>query len=220
MKRATDRDFEMFGVDFKNLQSVALSKTVSKSIADLEREIEKTVGKVFWYPGNPSRLARREFTGKGAKTFSAKLTYRFEAVSLSKYPMKQIRITVGRKRLLVTRGGGAGSKFKSTPTDEQATVTQFKLRKSDGWRTVQGRTGYKFKGFLHTGTKGRFSSAVFERSQQATWQGKQRLPIHKLYGASLTWILQTPEIQSLLTSTKIFDKFEKDLFKSLTLRNN
>jgi hypothetical protein len=81
-----------------------------------------------------------------------------------------------------------------------------------------GRAGYRYKGFLHTGSKGRFSSSVFERSQRATWSGGQRLPIHKLYGASLVKLLQSHEIQNLLENTKVFNKFEKDYFQALSQR--
>lgn len=220
MSRATDRDFEAFGVSFNDFMSVALSNSLKKAIGDLDREIAETVRKVFWYPGDPSKLATRKFQTKGAKFASASLTYRFEAVSLSKYPMKQIRITVGNKRLKVTRGGGqgGGKGFISRPTSITQTVTQFKLRKSDGWRTVQGRIGYKHKGFLHTGQKGRFTSAVFERSQKATWSGGVRQPIHRLYGASLVRLLHSHELQDVLKESRVFEKFEKDFYKSLSLR--
>jgi hypothetical protein len=222
MSRATDRDFEAFGSQFKAFLSVALSNTLKHTIGDLDREIAETIKKTFWYPGNPSKLAVRSFTIKGAKFSSAGLSYKFEAVSLSKYPMKQVRITVGNNRIRVSRGGGfsAGNKFTTSQTPQTATMTQFKLRKSDGWRTVQGRTGFKYKGFLHTGRKGKgaFSSAVFERQQKATWSGSQRLPIHKLYGASLVHLLHSHEIQALLKETKVFDKFQKDFYKSLSVR--
>lgn len=220
MSRATDRDFEAFGSQFKDFLSVALSNTMKHTIGDLDREIAETIKKTFWYPGDPSKLAVRSFTTKGAKFSSAGLSYKFEAVSLSKYPMKQVRITVGNNRLKVTRVSGGSGKFTKTQTPQTATMTQFKLRKSDGWRTVQGRTGFKYKGFLHTGRKGKgaFSSAVFERQQKATWAGSQRLPIHKLYGASLVRLLHSHEIQDLLKETKVFDKFQKDFYKSLSVR--
>lgn len=218
MSRATDRDFEAFGSQFKDFLSVALSNTMKKAIGDLDREIAETIKKTFWYPGDPSKLAVRSFTTKGAKFSSAGLSYRFEAVSLSKYPMRQIRITTGGGRLKVTRVSGGGGKFTKTQASQTATMTQFKLRKSDGWRTVQGRAGFKYKGFLHTGRKGAFSSSVFERQQKATWSGGQRLPIHKLYGASLVRLLHSHEIQALLKETKVFDKFEKDFYKSLSVR--
>lgn len=220
MSRATDRDFEAFGSQFKDFLSVALSNTLKHSIAELDREIAETIKKTFWYPGDPSKLAVRSFTTKGAKFSSAGLSYRFEAVSLSKYPMKQVRITVGNNRLKVTRVKGGGGEFTRTQTPQTATMTQFKLRKSDGWRTVQGRTGFKYKGFLHTGRRGKgaFSSAVFERQQKATWSGGQRLPIHKLYGASLVRLLHSHEIQALLKETKVFDKFQKAFYKSLSMR--
>lgn len=219
MSRATKRDFEAFGAAFKSHLSVALSNSMKKAIGDLDREIAETVRKVFWFPGDPSKLAVRRFETKGARFASASLTYRFEAVSLSKYPMKQIRITVGGGRLKVTRGGGqgGGAGFISRPTPISQTVTMFKLRKSDGWRTVMGRIRYRHKGFLHTGTKGRFASAVFERSQKATWSGGVRQPIHKLYGASLVRLLHSHELQALLKESRVFEKFQNDFYKSLTL---
>jgi hypothetical protein len=222
MSRATDRDFEAFGSQFKDFLSVALSNTMKHTIGDLDREIAKTIKETFWYPGDPSKLAVKSFTTKGAKFSSAGLSYRFEAVSLSKYPMKQVRITVGNSRLKVTRVNGGGGKFTKTQTPQTATMTQFKLRKSDGWRTVEGRTGFKNKGFLHTGRRGKgaFSSAVFERVNASKRKGGAggRYPIHKLYGASLVRLLHSHEIQALLKETKVFDKFQKDFYKSLSAR--
>ena len=166
----------------------------------------------------------KSFTTKGAKFSSAGLSYKFEAVSLSKYPMKQIRITIGNSRIRVSRGGGfsPGNKFTTSPTPQTATMTQFKLRKSDGWRTVRGRLGYttvsksgeirQNLGFLHTGRAGIFSSMVFQR------KARKRYPIHKLYGASLVRLLHSHEIQALLKETKVFDKFQKDFYKSLSAR--
>ena len=226
MARATDRDFEVFGSEFKDFLSVALSNTMKRNIGELDREIAATIKKTFWYPGDPSKLATRHFTIKGAKFSSASLSYRFEAVSLSKYPMRQIRLTFGNSRLKVTRGGGTApaNKFTRTPTPISQTTTQFKLRKSDDWITVLGRdvgAEPRPKGFLHTGRKGAgaFSSMVFQRNQRATWENGKRLPIHKLYGASLVRLLRSHEIQDLLKETKVFDKFQKDFYKSLSLRS-
>lgn len=223
MSRAIDRDFEAFGSQFKDFLSVALSNTLKHTIGDLDREIAKTIKETFWYPGDPSKLAVRSFTTKGAKFSSAGLSYKFEAVSLSKYPMRQIRITVGNSRLKVTRVKGGGGKFTKTQTPQTATITQFKLRKSDDWITVLGRdvgAEPRPKGFLHTGRKGAgaFSSMVFQRNQRATWENGKRLPIHKLYGASLVRLLRSHEIQALLKETKVFDKFQKDFYKSLSVR--
>lgn len=208
MSRAADKAFEVFGADLKDFMSAALSNSLKYAIGDLDREIVSTVKKVFWYPGDPSRLTQKRFSTKGVKFSSASLSYRFEAVSLSKYPMKQVRVTKGGRRLKVTRFSGRG-RFTEALTPQVATMTQFKLRKSEGWQTVQGRRGYKYKGFLHTGKRGGFSSAVFERSQQATWSGGMRLPIHKLYGASLVRLLRSHELQTLFQETKVFSTFEK-----------
>ena len=218
MSRATDRDFEVFGVDLKNKASVALSNTMKKTLGNLDREIAETVKAIFWFPGDPSKLAKKTFEVKGARISKAVLSYRFEAVSLSKYPMRQIRITTGNRRLRVVRGAGAGGKFSSSLTSVQQTVTLFKIRKSEGWRVSMGRVGYRYKGFLHTGTKGQFSSSVFERSQKETWSGGKRLPIHRLYGTSLVRLLQSHEIKALLESTKVFNKFEKDYFQAFSGR--
>jgi hypothetical protein len=222
MSRATDRDFEAFGSEFKDFLSVALSNSLKRIVHDLDKEIAISVKKAFWFPGDPSRLAVKAFSTKGAKVSSANLTYRFEAVSLSKYPMKQIRVTTGNSRIKVSRGGGLskGNKFTIAPTPISEVVTQFKFRKSDPWRTVEGRVGFKNKGFLHTGRKGSFSSAVFERVHASIKKGGRggRYPIHRLYGASLVYILRTKELKTLFEETKIFDKFEKAYIKSISQR--
>lgn len=222
MSRATDRDFEAFGVKLKDFVSVALSNSFKRTVHDLDREIAAKVKEVFYFPGDPSKLAVKNFTLKGAKVSEASLSYKFQAVSLSKYPMNQVRITVGNARLRVSRGGGAspGNKFTSRGTPQYLTVTQFKTRKTDRWRTVQGRMGYKNKGFLHTGRKGAFSSKVFERDNASIRKGGsgKRYPIHSLYGASLVRLLRSHEIQGLLKDSKVLDKMQKDFYKSLSER--
>ena len=223
MSRATDRDFEAFGVKLKDFVSVALSNSFKRTVHDLDREIAAKVKEVFYFPGDPSKLAVKHFTLKGAKISEASLSYKFQAVSLSKYPMKQVRISTGNSRIMVTRGAGAGNKFKTRGTPTYETYTQFKLRKSDPWRTVRGRLGYNTTsvktgetrqnlGFLHTGQAGKFSSKVFQRKEAG------RYPIHSLFGASLVRLLRSHEIQALLKDSLVLDKMQKDFSKSLSER--
>ena len=230
MSKATDRQFEVFGSEFQDLLSVALSNSLKRVITTLDKEIQAEVKRSFFFPGDSSKLSKIEFTGKGKKIQSASLIYKYKRVSLSSYPMKQVRVTTGGRKLLVSRGqSGRGKGFTKTITKpETAVVTMFKLRRSDPWRVVQGRIGYRFGGFLHTGRKkgssgfngqtNTFTPKVFERSQKQTWNGSQRAPIHALWGASFVALMQSREVQDLLRTTGMFNKIETELEKSLSRR--
>jgi hypothetical protein len=63
-----------------------------------------------------------------------------------------------------------------------------------------------YKGWLHTGRRrgtvgfygqqNLFSAHIFERNQRKTWENGRRLPVHALWGPSITQLLQTSEMKS------------------------
>jgi hypothetical protein len=194
----------------------ALSKALQTGLTELQKEIKGTVLSTFYFPGDPDRLTTRWFARKGNGILSAELSYKFEAVSLSRYPVNQFRITVGKKILHVRRGGSAaGNRFSRQVVDVTATMTEVMIRKGKGWQLVHGKQG--FKGWLHTGTKGKFASKIFERNQKATWKGNQRLPVHALWGPSLVQLLRSPEVQKTINDSKNLQRISDILLKEIQI---
>jgi hypothetical protein len=202
----------------------ALSKALQTGLTELQKEIKGTVLSTFYFPGNPDRLTTRWFARKGNGILSAELSYKFEAVSLSRYPVNQFRVTVGKKILRVRRGGGAaGNRFSRQVVDVTATMTEVMIRKGKGWQLVKGKAGPDNKGrpgymgWLHTGTKGKFASKIFERNQQETWRDNQRLPVHALWGPSLVQLLRSPEVQKTINDSKNLQRISDILLKEIQI---
>jgi len=192
----------------------ALSTALQTAVKELQAEVKKTVLATFYYPGDPDRLTTRWFKRQGNGILSAELSYKYEAVSLSKYPTNQHRITVGKQILHVARGGPAkGNKFSRQIVAREAIKTEVMVRKAGGWKVVEGKLG--FKGWLHTGTKGKFASKIFERNQRATWKGNQRLPVHALWGPSLVQLLHSPEVKKTLANSKSLQRISEILLKEI-----
>jgi len=204
----------------------ALATTLQTTVKDLQEEIKKSVQNNFYFPGNPDRLTSRWFGRKGKGILSAELSYKFEAVPLSRYPMNQYRITIGSKILHVRRGAGkAANKFTRTIVPKTATVSMVKVRRNSEWKVINGKLGYM--GWLHTGRRSgelgyngqvnTFSAKVFERNQQETWRDNVRQPIHQLFGPSLTQILQTKELQDTINNSVALSKIEQILLRSILI---
>jgi hypothetical protein len=97
----------------------------------------------------------------------------------------------------------------------EAIRTEVMIRKNKGWMLVHGKQD--FMGWLHTGTKGKFASKIFERNQQATWHGNKRLPVHALWGPSLVQLLHSPEVQKTLYNSKALQALAVKLKKEIKL---
>ena len=224
------KDLNVHLHNFVKELSSASSRAAERTVKRLDERIQAAVKENFWYPGGVQRLVKITTVKKGDSVTSTSLGYKFAPVSLSRYPMRQVRVTTGKRKLSVRKGGGAadspGNKFSRSITgDDAVIVTEYKLRKKGGgWIRVEGRKNYKFGGFLHTGRKrgevgtlgqtNSFYSKVFERSQKQTWDGKTRAPIHALYGASFVALIRSSKVSWLYKDKNIFDSFAEDLFSA------
>ena len=222
------KDLQVSLHTFSESLSSASSRAAEQTVKRLDERIRAAVQENFWFPGGARRLAKIDFTYKDGKVVSTSLGYKFAPVSLSRYPMRQVRVTTGKRKLSVRKGGGSadspGNRFsRSIISNESVVVTEYKLRKKGGgWIRVEGRKGYKFGGFLHTGRKrgelgtlgqtNSFYSKVFERSQRQTWNGSERAPIHALYGASFVALVRSSKVSWLYKEKEIFKDFGAQFF--------
>lgn len=201
----------------------ALSDTLVASVGSLERTINKTLADTFFLPENPARSSRFYFKREKGKIVIAKLSYNYRAIPLARYPVKQYRITSGNKILSVKRGGNfaPGHKFQQRIVNRATIATYVQIRRGSAPKLVDGTLG--FKGWLHTGRKrgtegfygqaNTFAANIFERNQQPTWSSGERLPIHRLFGPSISELVQSKEIQQaidkFMDSSDIIDTFYK-----------
>lgn len=211
-------------IDFRTLEaplSLALSRVMESAIYSFKSNLEQKVLGTFYFPQKPSSLGdiTLKRAGNTKQIFSAVLTYKYKAVRLSAYPVQQVRVTTGKRKLLVVRGKPFKLKDSRTGFDtsftNEAIATYTQIRKSGGKVLVRGKLGKfigKPMGFLHTGKKksiiGRpsFPAQIFERNQEATWADGERLPIHALYAPSFTDLLKSPEIEKYFTESPSFNK--------------
>ena len=183
--------------------SRAVSTGIKNTVWEVEREINKALGQNFFLPEKPEKRSHIWFGQKNGKIFSAELTYDYASIPLSRYPVSQHRITVGKQILSVKRGGNfsrRGSAFERKIVTKETVSTYVQIRKNAPPKLVHGvMKPIPFMGWLHTGRRqgtGRFSAHIFERNQKETWSGGQRLQIHALWGPSITQLLQTVEMKS------------------------
>lgn len=180
--------------------SRASSTALRGAVWEVQREINKALLGQFYLPDNPEKRSSVYFKQKQGKIFSAELKYFYASIPLSRYPVSQQRVTKNKQVLAVKRGGqfarrGTAFVRKIVPSEEIFTYVQ--IRRGSPPKLVKGVLGYM--GWLHTGRRtgaGRFSAHIFERNQQATWQNGKRLPVHALWGPSLTQLLQTREMKT------------------------
>lgn len=209
---------------------VALSRATKKIIYGMQKDIAREVKAKFYYPEDPNRLSSVWFDRAGAKISSAKLVYKHKAISLSRYKVEQVRITVKKRKLAVTKRGNSWQRRVLPEASEEQIATYVQVRRSGGLKLVYDKrsnlvNGQRLKGFLHTGRKrgelgfdgqsNQFSSRIFVRNQQPTWHNGQRLPIHALWGPSLLNLLETKELQDLMEQgqylTKLTTIFSQEL---------
>lgn len=203
--------------------SRAVSFGIKTTVSELEREINKSLSQFFFLPENPHKRSHIYFKQKNGKIFSAELTYSYASIPLSRYPVSQHRITVGNQILSVKRGGAFASSFnkgfQKKIVQREAISTYVQIRKTGGPKLVHGvmksAEEGPFMGWLHTGRKGasRFSSQIFERNQKKTWSGGHRLPIHALYGPSITELLKTSEMLSAVDRILLKTALEERIAK-------
>ena len=187
--------------------SRAVSTGIKNTVWEVEREINKSLAQNFFLPEKPEKRSHIWFGQKNGKIFSAELVYDYASIPLSRYPVSQHRITVGKQILSVKRGGNfarRGSAFEKKIVQDEIISTYVQIRRNAPPKLVEGVQG--FKGWLHTGRRrgavgfygqrNLFSAHIFERNQKKTWSGGQRLPVHALWGPSITQLLQTVEMKS------------------------
>jgi hypothetical protein len=195
----------------------ALSASLRAYTYHLERGINQTIKDNFYVPDDPSRFSIISFKQRKGLVSSAELSYRYKAIPLSKYPVKQYRITVGKKILSVKRGAGqtSGKAFKRQIVTNRAEIrTDVKVRKNSPWKLVKGTLG--FKGWLHTGNKAsRLAANIYERNQQATWAEGVRQPIHRLFGPSVSELTLTKEVTDYLTKEFQSSTLDTILYRTL-----
>ena len=188
---------------------LAQSRALTKYLQSLENEINKTVVDTFFVPQTPKRFSYLTFRKQKNRIVSAELWYKIVAIPLSRYPVKQYRITTGNRILGVSRNSST-SKFKQKIVSRAYIRTDVRIRRKGSWKTVHGTKG--FMGWLHTGRKkgesdyygnpGKIlSSNIYERNQQPTWMNGERLPIHRLFGPSVAQLTQTKEVQAVITKS-------------------
>ena len=98
MARIKDFDVVFFNTAGE-LLSRATSIKLKKEISALSRKIDSTISDTFFVPERPERYSRFYFKQVKGRISSAELSYRHKAIPLSRYPVKQYRITVGKKIL-------------------------------------------------------------------------------------------------------------------------
>jgi hypothetical protein len=177
----------------------AVSNSLQETVWGLEREINKTIKDTFYVPADPARYSSVMFRKRKGKVYSAELSYNYKAIPLSRYPVKQYRITTGKRILSVKRGAGQtkGNKFKQQIVGRAAIRTDVKIRKTGPWKTVEGKLG--FKGWLHTGrSSSKLAAHIYERNQRETWAGGQRQPFHRLFGPSIAQLVRSKEVQATI----------------------
>lgn len=180
----------------------AVSSAVKNSVYTLEKEINKAVKDAFYVPQDPARFSSIYFRQKKGHIYSAELSYNYKAIPLSRYPVKQYRITTGKKILGVKRGGkfAPGNRFKQQIVNRATIATYVQIRKSGGQKLVHGKLG--FMGWLHTGRKSaKLAAHIYERDQAATWSAGQRLPFHRLYGPSVPQLVLSKEVQAVIDAS-------------------
>jgi len=227
---ATVKGFELFSFEnFKQPLTVAFSSSIQKQSYNFVKDIITEVKRLYFFPGDPTKLARIYMKKAQGRLIAAELSFDFQAVSLSKYPVRQYRITKKKRILKVTRGAGKGNRFTRTIAPDKTEfdiVTLVAVKRAGGFKVSQGKLG--FKGWLHTGRKSgeigvtgltnTFSSRIFERSQQPTWDFEgNRLPIHQLYGPSFTNILEYPDMQAFFDRSLVLDNILTELTNKLEL---
>jgi hypothetical protein len=201
--------------NFDSALALATSHTLQKSVIGLSKEINKKLTDTFFTPDRPERLAVFSFKKQKNRIYSAELFYRFKAIPLSKYPVRQYRVTTGNQIIKVTRL--KGKSFRTSLDNHHAVATYVQIRRAGRMKLVQDKVGLHgdpkgLKGFLHTGRAlgpKSFSAKIFKRQQQATWSNGQRLPIRQLFGPSISQLVLTKEVQSTIDESK----FTKDLNK-------
>lgn len=209
---------------FEQPLASALRTSITSSVYGLQKEIAKGIKDNFLFYGDPNKVSSVYFRRKAGRIFSAELSYAYKAIPLSRYPVKQYRVTTGKKILRVSRGGSsAANKFTQKTVSRANIATYVQIRKTGGMKLVHGKLGYM--GWLHTGRKrgelgyygqaNLFSSKIFERNQQETWSGGERLPVHQLFGPSVTDLIQTKEIQNVINHSENLRNIDKILLRNL-----
>lgn len=232
MSKAIDKQFEVFNLEVSKNLSVASSRALNKLRTEVVEETAREIKKHFFYPGDPNTLLHKTSEQRGVRFSKMTLSWLYKSIPLSQYPVRQIRITTGNRKLYTFRHSVGA--FKSKIVSEEFVVkTLTRIRKSKGFQIVGGTRGQK--GFLHTGRKlgsyrykahhatgeisfgyvSRFSAKILERNQRPTWRGGIRLPVHQLFGPSLTQLLQTTEMQKFFQAAPVFARLEKHVIEAL-----
>lgn len=203
--------------------NAALSSSIQKTVYGLQKDISSELKRLYYVPGDPSRVSSIYFRRKGRGIFSAELSYHQKSIPLSKYPVKQYRITTGKRILRVVRGGkfGKANKFQNRIVSRANIATYTQIRKSGSPQLIHGKLG--FMGWLHTGRRSgqtgfngqvnTFASQIFERTQKATWQGNKRLPIHRLFGPSVLNLIKGRQMQNYINTNPKLNELS-NLFSS------
>lgn len=219
-------------VQFQNYYKELIQQITTNTqplASDIADEIERELKKHFFYPDDSRKLLKKSRVSLlGTVKYQFSLTYKGKTIPLSRYPVKQVRVTVGNRKLRVYRLSGKTFKSKIVPQNFEV-KTLVRIRKNSGFKLVHGKQG--FKGWLHTGNKfgydrrrahldlsgsysgtiNKFSAKVFERNQRPTWRGGVRLPVHQLFGPSLVQLLETAEMTQFFGSSVLFNKINDKL---------
>lgn len=115
------------------------------------------------------------------------LTYRFKFIPLSKFSVKEVRVSARAKFGVVKPDGS----FRFVEKN-YALATRVKVLRKSGFITVRGKRG--FGGFLIKPTRAKSNNpqrrGIFERKQRATFLNPanpvDRAPIEALFGPSLS----------------------------------
>lgn len=191
--------------------SVALRKTFNQALFALQHDIRKGVAQIYAAPYDAARVVT---VRKATDTHpEASINYAYKPISLAMFPVKQVRITVGGKKLKVTRERGHAPFRRMILNRRAITYTSVMVKRAGGYKVVQGKLGYK--GWLHTGLRHAYSAQVFERNQQPTWYQGERLPFHRLLGPSISQMVASPEIQRIIEDSPYFRDITNILLSNL-----
>ena len=153
------------------------------ALNDAMRQYRKDLGYVikdtYATRHNLTYINRLMITKRATKNrLRTELHVRYVPHKLSMFIVRQTAVTTGnlRKRVVSTK---RGSGFKQSITQQKRTSTLVTVIKGKPLKLVHGTM--KHKGFLQDK-----NGNILERSQKATWSKGVRLPVHALFGLSIS----------------------------------
>lgn len=208
----------------KNLGTVYESRvkelrdSFNKNLVDLVQEWQKMSANTFVHKDGiqgfknitqVQKLSRQSGGTRG--TIKGKVILEVQATSLTDFSVEQQRISINNSlnRASIKKGKYSESKIGDFE-DYADTWTKAKILKQKSLSLVQprgkkgllgaaeGRKGFMYSPTNRVTAKESTPLGVYIRLQKATWKGKQRLPIAKIYAPPLAIIMLSPRIMKRL----------------------